>query len=850
MAEDFDQKRSGAAGAAGTPGGRPGGNEDPLIELARMVHNNKQTGAPVSSGRVGSTDYFAALEDIDSAGPKEPGGVASRVEPSFGTGPAQPAGEPGIAGTSQASAPPLGGAASGRMVSPGLPDGQPDLGQTPQSAADADLIQSIQQPSWPDVPSLESIESIASEALNRAVLPTGIPQTPVQTPVQGQVTGYRQPDPASQPAAGPGGAVGSQSPLSDNLERNLTAGLEDELIGAMRQSVDPASAGPTGLPSELGEEDHSGQWRDLSAPAALADLTDYQTSLQPEVRDWESRSAESQSASMTGYGRLGPSGSGAAAPEAPAEQFADPDSGESQLSAGAGTPRPAINEADLFAALTGPAASDANASDGGATASSSQTVAGLDTLLADLDFPDPAARQQSFGEDQRDVASPLSGYPAEGTGEPRQPAPGPDIDNMTWPAAAAAVPRVVEDETPPPPEGYDLDAVARAMQESDPSLNGAGVLPPHSAAEQAVVPHAEERSRRGLFVAGGVLGLAAIGAAGFFFLDGGGTAVPDGPPPVIIGLQEPLKVLPEEADGAGADQSAKLIYDRVDGISESTPERLPERETPELASLPPAPANAGNGAELVPGAPRRVRTVVVRPDGTIVSGQNDQSASAGGVAPEPATPLAGARSVETTPITNGSGLASVPSPSIPTPSVPTTVTTTIPVPVSPADVAALPSSARPQPVAAANGASSQTTPPVPVPTVVPLRKPDAPVRVAQAPAASGANNGPLNLTQTAATPAPTQNPAPASSGTVPAGTYIVQVSSQRSAAAAQSAYDGLQSRFPAILGSREAAIASADLGDRGTFYRAGIPTASRDEAIRLCEQLKGAGGDCFVRQAD
>jgi hypothetical protein len=41
-------------------------------------------------------------------------------------------------------------------------------------------------------------------------------------------------------------------------------------------------------------------------------------------------------------------------------------------------------------------------------------------------------------------------------------------------------------------------------------------------------------------------------------------------------------------------------------------------------------------------------------------------------------------------------------------------------------------------------------------------------------------------------------------------------------------------------------IQSADVGTRGTFYRVRLTFGSSAEANRLCNELKAAGGDCFV----
>ena len=438
-----------------------------------------------------------------------------------------------------------------------------------------------------------------------------------------------------------------------------------------------------------------------------------------------------------------------------------------------------------------------------------------------------------------------------------------DIDNMTWPAAAASVPNVSDDETPPPPGGYDLDAVARAMKESDPTLGNEGVLPPHPRAEKAAAPKGET-SRKGLYAAAAVLAVAVIGGGAFMFTDGSGVSIPDGPPPVIAGLQGPLKVYPDDAPEQADSNSSKLIYDRVGSTDDPSRERLVLPEQTQPAELPPAPAGATGVDPLVPGAPKRVRTLVVRPDGTIVAEPETasepvrQAALPAASQPAPAQPETSTTPDPSTPRTVSTSPVST------TPVTPTPVTTT---PVDPAAVETTPvaatseTPAQPQlstpALVTPETDTASTEQPVIVPSVTPKKKPDAPVRVAAAPqpAVSG---GPLDLNNPAPAPARQQAapapavaaPAPAAStsGTIPAGTYVVQVTSQRSESAARDAYAGLQRRFPQVLGGREAVIVSANIDGRGTFYRARIPTQSRADAISLCEGLQAAGGDCFVRR--
>ncbi|MEE4013804.1 SPOR domain-containing protein [Roseibium sp. FZY0029] len=622
-----------------------------------------------------------------------------------------------------------------------------------------------------------------------------------------------------------------------DLEQNLTAELEDELIGALRQSVDETQPAVQPNVSFKGEAPDAApveqqtrfREHEKSEPAVSDSLTRAgQMTEAPTLSSGSAFAATTtpapeESARPTGDYRVGgvrhdePASSSSAEVETPivAQSYQQPVTSQ----------RPQIDENDFFAALN-PVQSEPVSGVSEPETEKAGDPAGIDALFADLDFPAPTARKPVSSSNDSTVQN--------------TPEEEPDLDDMTWPAAAAAVPQADDDETPPPPEGYDLDAVARAMQESDPSLTGAGVLPPHSPAERNAVPQGGEKSRKGLFVAAGVLGVAVLGGAGFFLFDSDAVPVPSGPPPIISGLQEPLKVYPEQTQDTASDQAGKLIYDRVDGTGVAGPDRLIPTESPQLAELPPAPVGTSADADLVPGTPKRVRTVVVRPDGTIIP-EGEEPAVATPAQPQPATPVEadaasgdeGSQVVTTSPVVTGADVAPA-EPADVAPALPDT-----PAIVTGADVA-------PEPAA--------SEPVAPVPSVVPRKKPDAPVQVASAPPAATApqNDRPLNLTQQAPAPATaapaTPAPVASTSGSIPAGTYIVQVTSQRSEAAAKDAYSGLQRRFPGVLGNRNAVIVAATVEDRGVFYRARIPTASRDEAISLCESLQAAGGDCFVRR--
>jgi hypothetical protein len=193
--------------------------------------------------------------------------------------------------------------------------------------------------------------------------------------------------------------------------------------------------------------------------------------------------------------------------------------------------------------------------------------------------------------------------------------------------------------------------------------------------------------------------------------------------------------------------------------------------------------------------------------------------------------------------------------------------------------------------AAPSAAPAQASPPAdtnaprPIPTVR-IRPPDAPLDTAppratapvapppraQAPAAppsprasngpgNGPSNGPLSLspqgvanTQTAAPApapaAPTRTTALAPPAAVNAGSdaggsgYFVQVLAQTSEDAAQSSFRGAQAKYASLLGGRQMVIRMKKHADGKVFYGAQVGPLSREEATKLCGDLKSAGGSC------
>jgi nucleoid-associated protein YgaU len=161
-------------------------------------------------------------------------------------------------------------------------------------------------------------------------------------------------------------------------------------------------------------------------------------------------------------------------------------------------------------------------------------------------------------------------------------------------------------------------------------------------------------------------------------------------------------------------------------------------------------------------------------------------------------------------------------------------------------------SARAPAAPASAAAQDDADVPAPAPAMRPQQRPQ--------PAPAAARPATLPPAQAAPAAAPQQRvaalstPAPAAPATapaaasarVPAGSFTVQLTSQRSEQEARTAFSGLQRRFPQLLGGKSPAIQKADLGSRGTYYRVKVVAGTREAALQLCSGLKAQGGDCIV----
>jgi hypothetical protein len=125
-----------------------------------------------------------------------------------------------------------------------------------------------------------------------------------------------------------------------------------------------------------------------------------------------------------------------------------------------------------------------------------------------------------------------------------------------------------------------------------------------------------------------------------------------------------------------------------------------------------------------------------------------------------------------------------------------------------------------------------------------------PVLAAAAPQPFAADQAPRRTEIAAAAPTITQ--APAEPASPAPGGYYAQVKSDQSRKAAEAELAVVVEKYKAVLGELPLMTRSADLKDKGTWFRVLIgPVKSHDDADNLCKRLKGAGlQNCIVQKLD
>lgn len=336
----------------------------------------------------------------------------------------------------------------------------------------------------------------------------------------------------------------------------------------------------------------------------------------------------------------------------------------------------------------------------------------------------------------------------------------------------------------------------------------------------------------GMAVAGTLLLAAGLGLYWVLNMGRANTLATGENAPQLTADATPVKEAPATLTVAEPEAARSPVLEQMAGTTaEPSAEQLVS--TDETASTPVTRdvTNAAAEDDTEGGlANRKVRTVTVRPDGTIVSGDD-------AVAGAEALPVDRPNVPELPATDSGSLLGDT-----------TTVASTNPVTETAALTTPLTAEAAIEAIPNAGGVAPQ---PVTFPVrsaFVEERPPLAPLAPASTPASgeiTGAQtpNGQIDLLGSPIEVAAADPVAPVSGGSAAA---YVQLSSSPSQADAQASVRSLNTRFGSLFGGNELVVQSADLGQKGTWYRVKLPAASLGDASQVCAQIKANGGDCIV----
>ncbi|MCJ9759100.1 SPOR domain-containing protein [Agrobacterium sp. SHOUNA12C] len=462
----------------------------------------------------------------------------------------------------------------------------------------------------------------------------------------------------------------------------------------------------------------------------------------------------------------------------------------------------------------------------------------------------------------------LFGTPAkEAAPEPIKPAAaalGGAMAAASWSKNAAAQP--VAAATKQPVE--EFDEFERALEEDFRRSYREASTPVENVARMTLNPAVQAirrpaRSFRGMATAAALIAVLGLGAYGVYGWVRHGSPISSfsGEPRVITADAEPIKVAPENPGGTVVPNQDKAVYDRVAGDGAVAPKQkqlvssneqpvdvvqktlIPEAVSPDDGSADQVtptpvgetqdprllPSQSGDNADMaanddgqVPSvSPRKVRTMIVKPDGSLVAREEpavDKTTTA-------AAPALAPKAAAAKPATDNQ----VASADLRPASTDTQVS---------------------QPADANDAASAESTPirvvkTTPLPTARPAQQPAKPAAVAtQNVAAHPAQAQPKPQQVASASPAATQA-APVASASA-GGAYGVQIASLPSEAEAQRSQANLKTKFASVIGGHPLEIRKADIAGKGTYYRVRVVAGSKDDAADLCVRLRAAGGTCLI----
>lgn len=350
----------------------------------------------------------------------------------------------------------------------------------------------------------------------------------------------------------------------------------------------------------------------------------------------------------------------------------------------------------------------------------------------------------------------------------------------------------------------------------------------------------------GIAVAGTLLLAAGFG---LYWVIGMGRNDPS-TAPVLVADEGATKVQPTIATADTSAQSGSVVFNEINGTASADDgETLVSRDETAgstaadvaavVAEAEPVAAVQTSESGL---ANRKVRTVTVRPDGTIVSGDEAVAGAEELPVERPNLPAIEGGDVAPsellTAVTDPAPAAVDPITALAEPTGPAT-TAPLAEP-APLEVAAV------EPTTATNDAPATFDASIVAP--IPMPRPfdrdgmtgGSSQAVAEAPAVNNSNSA-IAPASTPLVAIAQEQPAPQVSSSGGSGAYV-QLSSQPSEADAQRALRTTQAR----MNGAALEIRRVDLGAKGVWYRVVLPVNSFRDATQTCASIKSNGGDCVA----
>lgn len=401
----------------------------------------------------------------------------------------------------------------------------------------------------------------------------------------------------------------------------------------------------------------------------------------------------------------------------------------------------------------------------------------------------------------------------------------------------------------------EFDEFERALEEDFRRSYREAANPVENVARMTLNPAAGNRrpvrSVRGMVTAAAVIVVLGVGAYGAYSWVRHGAPISNfsGEPRVITADADPVKVAPENPGGTVVPNQDKAVYGRVAGDSTAAPKQkelvssneqpvdvvqktlIPESISPDDGSgdqITPTPAGDTQDPRLLPNqnggntnvasnddgqvpavSPRKVRTMIVKPDGSLVPRD------------EPAPPAVDRTTTAAAKPAANNQIASAG--------------------LAPSNANTQPAATQPSDGDAANAEST----PIRVVKTTPLpsaRPEPAKANAVAAPREASAKAQPQQVAS--ASPATSQNAPAASAGS--SGAYGVQIASLPTEADAQKSQANLKVKFASVIGNHPLEIRKADIAGKGTYYRVRVVAGSKDEAAAICGRYRTAGGTCLI----